>query len=319
VARAVVAARGDGGAITGTVVAPGGSGAVCPEAARVPGDQLLGLVRDCWYGSYTRLPSAAAYDTVTLWLGHAWMRDPGGVLVTRASPRLFVLSRAGGSGKSQVLEATGLLSPAYYGLDLEPSFAGLVATVSQEHATVFIDEADILFGAGARKSAVRAVINGGYTRAGTVLNGTGSKATRTGVFGAMAVAGLDMLEKNAGEQMKATLSRGIRIRMEPAPADDLPRDLDEYAESKAGEIRRWMAVWAGQVAGQVAKAVPEVPAGIHGRPAQIWRPLLAVADAAGGDWPERARAACRELAGAPSRDETVRDRFAGFAAQMRGE
>jgi hypothetical protein len=28
------------------------------------------------------------------------------------------------------------------------------------------------------------------------------------------------------------------------------------------------------------------------RSAQIWRPLLAVADVLGGDWPERARAAC---------------------------
>jgi hypothetical protein len=32
-----------------------------------------------------------------------------------------------------------------------------------------------------------------------------------------------------------------------------------------------------------------MPEGIHDRNADIWEPLLAVADAVGGDWPERAR------------------------------
>ena len=38
----------------------------------------------------------------------------------------------------------------------------------------------------------------------------------------------------------------------------------------------------------------EVDGGIL-RATQIWRPLLAVADVLGDDWPERARAACEEL------------------------
>ncbi|MFJ2719149.1 tyrosine-type recombinase/integrase [Streptomyces sp. NPDC087437] len=35
--------------------------------------------------------------------------------------------------------------------------------------------------------------------------------------------------------------------------------------------------------------------GVTDRPADVWEPLLAVADAAGGHWPARARAACLEL------------------------
>ncbi len=45
----------------------------------------------------------------------------------------------------------------------------------------------------------------------------------------------------------------------------------------------------------VAEAWPEMPDGVSDRPADVWEPLLAVADAAGGHWPERARAACLEL------------------------
>lgn len=36
-------------------------------------------------------------------------------------------------------------------------------------------------------------------------------------------------------------------------------------------------------------------AGVEDRPADVWEPLLAVADAAGGSWPTRARAACMQL------------------------
>src|SRR5262249_21904188 len=35
--------------------------------------------------------------------------------------------------------------------------------------------------------------------------------------------------------------------------------------------------------------------GLHNRAADNWRPLLAIADIAGGEWPERARAAVRAL------------------------
>jgi Protein of unknown function (DUF3631) len=45
------------------------------------------------------------------------------------------------------------------------------------------------------------------------------------------------------------------------------------------------------------------PRAITDRPADVWEPLIAVADAAGGDWPKRARAACTELAGAAETGE----------------
>ncbi|WP_344278645.1 DUF3631 domain-containing protein [Actinomadura napierensis] len=43
---------------------------------------------------------------------------------------------------------------------------------------------------------------------------------------------------------------------------------------------------------RLGDAWPEMPPGITDRPADVWEPLLAIADAAGGDWPERAREAC---------------------------
>jgi hypothetical protein len=59
----------------------------------------------------------------------------------------------------------------------------------------------------------------------------------------------------------------------------------------------------GQVAPQLAGSYPEMPPGITDRPADVWEPLIAVADTAGGDWPKRARAACTDLAGAAETGE----------------
>jgi putative DNA primase/helicase len=50
------------------------------------------------------------------------------------------------------------------------------------------------------------------------------------------------------------------------------------------------ARWAGDNIGRLRGADPSVPATLHNRSADNWRPLLALADAADGDWPERARA-----------------------------
>jgi Protein of unknown function (DUF3631) len=43
-------------------------------------------------------------------------------------------------------------------------------------------------------------------------------------------------------------------------------------------------------------ARPAMPEGVTDRKAEVWRALLAVADAAGGDWPKRAREACTHFA-----------------------
>jgi hypothetical protein len=48
----------------------------------------------------------------------------------------------------------------------------------------------------------------------------------------------------------------------------------------------------------MADARPEMPPGIEDRDADLWEPLLAIADAVGGDWPERARRAAVALVGA---------------------
>jgi len=60
-------------------------------------------------------------------------------------------------------------------------------------------------------------------------------------------------------------------------------------------LRRQCARFVQDNARGIAEARPELPAGLNDRAGDIWEPLLALADLAGGDWPGLARAAALEL------------------------
>jgi hypothetical protein len=73
------------------------------------------------------------------------------------------------------------------------------------------------------------------------------------------------------------------------------------------QLARKAARWARDNAGVIQNAEPEMPAGVFNRAADNWRPLLAIADAAGGEWPARARRAVQCAAeSATSDSESVR-------------
>ena len=87
-------------------------------------------------------------------------------------------------------------------------------------------------------------------------------------------------------------------------------------------LARKLARWTADNAVAIAATEPEMPAGIYNRAADNWRPLLAVATVAGGDWLERGQAAALEGVAADIDDASllelllgdIRDIFAKRAA-----
>jgi hypothetical protein len=53
-----------------------------------------------------------------------------------------------------------------------------------------------------------------------------------------------------------------------------------------------LARWATDIGLTAGESSPTLPDGIVDRSAEVWEPLLTVAEAAGGVWPARAREAC---------------------------
>ena len=63
-------------------------------------------------------------------------------------------------------------------------------------------------------------------------------------------------------------------------------------ETETRPIREGLAAWIESTADRISTAEPTMPDGVTDRSAEIWEPLLAIADEAGDHWPETARTAC---------------------------
>jgi hypothetical protein len=82
----------------------------------------------------------------------------------------------------------------------------------------------------------------------------------------------------------------------PAPQPEKVRTLSTASPSPtASTLRQQCAEFVLEHQHTIATARPEIPESLNDRAADIWEPLLAIADIAGGDWPEKARAAAVTL------------------------
>ncbi|UGQ10038.1 DUF3631 domain-containing protein [Yinghuangia sp. ASG 101] len=255
---------------------------------RVDGSAVLDDV-EAFHRRFNVFPLESAYVAVTLWDAHAHLVD-----CFDATPRLAFLSPEPASGKSRALEIVETLVPAPM-VAVSASAAALFRSVAGDvRPTVLFDEIDTVFGPKAGENEeLRGWLNAGHRRSGVtyrcVGDGSSQNVQAFPSYCAVAVAGL-------GSLPDTILTRSVIIRMRRrAPNEQVEPFRQRVHTDEGNEIRNRLAAWATTVREQVANAWPEMPEGITDRPADVWEALLAVADAAGGDWPERARAACVEL------------------------
>jgi hypothetical protein len=171
-----------------------------------------------------------------------------------------------------------------------------------QRPTVLFDEVDAVYGpkAGGNEE-LRGWLNAGHRHSGTIPRCVGESGnitvTQFPAFCAVALAGL-------GSLPDTILTRSVIIRMRRrAPNEKVEPFRERLHTAEGNALRDKLEAWADGVREQVANAWPEMPAGVVDRPSDVWEPLIAVADAAGGDWPERARAACVELVTAAKRSD----------------
>ena len=236
-------------------------------------------------------PSEAALTAATLWAAHCHATDGDRVLVFGSTPRLAILSDEPGCGKTRVLELLELLIPRPVRCS-NPTAPGLTRVINDSRATILCDEIDRLFGKGKGKQDVQAVLNAGYRRGSSVLTAAGATAT----FGPVGLAGMGATFSTSPDLLP-TYQRSVVIWMRKPDPGAMPEDFRDRLHAPVGQaIRDAMGEWAHSQALSLYGTWPDLPDGIHGRDADIWEPLLSVADVAGGPWPEMARAACCEIA-----------------------
>jgi len=258
-----------------------------PKEPRLDGAEVLDEIQ-VFIDRFCAFPDDHALTAVTLWAAHTHM-----VECFHTTPRLAFLSPEPASGKTRALEVLDLLVTApMFSLNASP--AAIFRTLAEQQITLLFDEVDSIWSKRGRDDNhedLRALLNAGYKTGASIPRCVGPKheVVQFSVHSAVALAGL-------GDLPDTIMSRAIIIRMRRRRPDEHVEPFRSRKHEPEGHVlRERLSTWAATVGNEAGDAWPKLPPGIEDRPAEVWEPLIAIADIAGGDWPARARTACIEL------------------------
>jgi hypothetical protein len=236
-----------------------------------PLDGLASLLRE-----YLHLDEQE-YLAVALWIIHTHVYDRFMV-----SPRLALVSPVRRCGKTTTLSLLTALCRNGQRMD-GLTAAAIYRLVDREQPTLLCDEVDTYGLQQDRR--LRGVFNSGHRRGGAIGRGTRDGASlKFSTFAPMAVAAI-----GSASLPLTVLDRSIIVRMMRADGTLPLKRLDELDDAVAAELdamHRAIRRWAKTAA---LDRNPDLP--LRNRAADNWRPLISIADACGGDWGAKARAA----------------------------
>jgi putative DNA primase/helicase len=236
--------------------------------------------------------SPAAADAVATWVLHTYTLD-----AAPTAPRLRIKSPEKRCGKTTLLSTISyLVMRPLLASNISP--AALFRVIEATKPTMLIDEADTF---AANSDDLRCIVNSGHTRsAAYVVRTVGEDFTprKFSTWSAMAIAAIGKLPATIED-------RSISINLRRRRPEERIERLGPERIADLQQMARRAASWAADCMIELASADPQIPDALHDRAADNWRPLLAIADVAGGDWPARARSAALELSNDTSDQDSV--------------
>lgn len=227
------------------------------------------------------IPEAACL-AVALWIVLAHCYESFSVL-----PMLALVSAVKRSGKTLLLTLIAALVPrALPASNISP--AALFRSVEKYRPTLLIDEVDTFLRDNAE---LNGILNSGHTRSLAHVVRTVGDEHEPRCFSTWC----PKVYAGIGHQRGTLEDRAIVISLRRrAPGEPVARlRLDRLAEFEP--LRRRIARWAEDQTESLSLREPLLPELVSDRAADNWRPLLSIAEAIGGGWAERARAAALEL------------------------
>lgn len=270
--------------------------ALMPAEDAVDGATLLTTIRDLIL-RYVVLPPHAA-EALALWCLHTYAIE-----AAPFTPYIWVSSPVRECGKSSLLEVLGALGCRARTSD-GVSPAALYRMIEQRRPTMLLDELDTYLHSD-RGEELRNILNSGFARTGRVTrcDGENNDIRDFSTFCPKVLAGI-------GRLWETVASRAIPIPMVRATAAErqgLTRVRSDRLAPSCEHLRRQMLRWSRDHIETLRDADPDVPDRLGARQADIWRPLLAIADLAGDAWSVQARDAALALHGAAADDEDINE------------
>lgn len=227
--------------------------------------------------------SVESAHAVALWILHCWALNAFDI-----SPILGIISPTKRCGKTTILEVVSMSTPRAVSSS-NITAAALFRIVEKYSPTLLVDEADTFLG---DNDELRGVINSGHRRSSAFVVRTVGEDHEPRQFSTWGPKAIALIGK-----LPATVEdRAIIIAMRRrAPREIVARFRASECEAAAEPLRRRAFKWANDAEFQLRARDPIMPEQLNDRAADNWRPLVAIADIAGGAWPARARAAAVTL------------------------
>lgn len=279
----------------GTQTAMSSPQSTAPDPATQPTDHdgaaLLDRVQAA-LNRYVILPSGHSVSAVVLWIAAthaqpAWAH----------APRLVIRAPEKRCGKSRLLDVVEALCWNAF-ITVNSSPAAVYRSITADPPTLLVDEADTMFGPKADGNEdLRGLLNAGHqrNRPAKRYDAATSRVESIPTFAMAALAGIGVMPDTIED--RAVIVRMRRRALDETVAPYRHKRDRPALRALAAELHTWLrANYA-----VLERAEPAMP--VEDRAADTWEPLFAVAELAGGDWPDRAHVAVLALQ-AETEDDT---------------
>lgn len=264
------------------------------DDATTDGARLLDQVYEA-LKTYIIFPTEENAVAVTLWIAATHAQA-----AWEHAPRLAAVSPLKRCGKSRLMDIVEMLvHHPLITVNISP--AALVRSISaNDPPTIMLDEADTVFGKAKvadQHEDLRGLLNAGHQRNRPYIRWDMIKREpeACATFSMAMLAGI-------GDLPDTIMDRSIVIRMRRrAPGESVRPYRTRRDQPRLARLREELHTWVFARVRQLGQLEPPMP--VEDRAADTWTPLVAIADAAGGDWPEKARNAVTVMAAEAVSDE----------------
>ena len=230
--------------------------------------------------------------TATLWCAFTWFIDH-----VQVAPLAVITAPEKRCGKSQLLDLIGRLSRRpLRASNISP--AAVYRVVETHSPTLLIDEADSFF---QKHEDLRGIINSGHTRQSAYVIrtvGDDHEAQQFSTWGAKAISGI-------GQLAETLMDRAVVLELRRRLPSEAVQRLRHAEPGLFDRLASKLARFAEDAGAAIERARPELPETLNDRAQDNWEPLLAIADHAGGQWPEAARLAACMLSGSEQKSVSL--------------